>query len=47
MSERPGLADREAFGVSSLLQDFNGITFTLLKYIQITFTGGTYHIKYI
>ena len=45
MTERPGLGNREAFGVFDLLQDFNGRTFTLLEYIQINFTGGTCCMK--
>ena len=45
MTERPGLGNKEAFGVFDLLQDFNGRTFTLLEYIQIIFTGGTCCMK--
>jgi hypothetical protein len=45
MSERPGLEDMRAFGVSSLLQESNAGIFTLLKYILMTFASGTCLIK--
>ena len=45
MSERPGLGDRDAFRVSSLLQDFNAEILTLLKCIKCRPCGSLVSTK--